>query len=67
MEKRKKLSRKKSFGRGINLVKRVSIMLLVVERGDKFLKSKFVRGLVNHVLVVDKSPLEMKILLIIVE
>ena len=45
----------------INLVKCVSIMLVVVERGEELLKSEFVRGWVNYVLVVDKSALEMKI------
>ena len=36
-------------------------MLVVVERGEELLKSKFVHGWVNYVLVVDKSALEMKI------
>ena len=43
------------------MVKCVSIMLVVVERGEELLKSKFVHGWVNYVLVVDKSALEMKI------
>ena len=29
-------------------------MLVVVERGENLLKSEFVRGWVNYVLVVDK-------------
>ena len=41
------------------MVKCVSIMLVVVERGEELLKSEFVRGWVNY--VVDKSALEMKI------
>ena len=36
-------------------------MLVVEERGEELLKSTFVRGWVNYVLVVDKSALEMKI------
>ena len=36
-------------------------MLVVVERGEELLKSTFVQGWVNYVLVVDKSALEMKI------
>ena len=36
-------------------------MLVVDERGDELLRSKFVRGWVNYVLVVGKSTLEMKI------
>ena len=36
-------------------------MLVVVERGEELLKSTFVHGWVNYVLVVDKSALEMKI------
>ena len=43
------------------MVKYISIVLVVVERGEKLIKSKFVRGWVNYVLVVDKSALEMKI------
>ena len=53
--------RKKGLRRGISLIKRVSIMLVMVERGEELLKSEFVRGWVNPVLVVDKSALEMKI------
>ena len=40
------------------MVKYVSIMLVVVKGGDKLLKSEFVRGWVNHVLVVDKSAMK---------
>ena len=36
-------------------------MLVVGERSEKLLKSKFVHSWVNYVLVVDKSALEMKI------
>ena len=36
-------------------------MLIVVECGEELLKSTFVHGWVNYVLVVDKSALEMKI------
>ena len=36
------------------MVKCVSIMLVVVERGEEILKSEFVRGWVYYVLVVDK-------------
>ena len=36
-------------------------MLVVVERVEELLKSTFVHGLVNCVLVVDKSALGMKI------
>ena len=43
--------RKKGLGRGINLVKCVSIMTVVVECREELLKSEFVRGWVNHVLV----------------
>ena len=49
------------MGIRFNLVKCVSIMLVVVEHGEELLKSKFVNGWVNYVLVVDKSALEMKI------
>ena len=49
---------KKGLGRRINLVKRVGIMLVVVERGEELLKSEFVRGWVNLVLVVDESALQ---------
>ena len=35
-------------------------MLVVVERGEELLKSTFVYGFVNYVLVVDKSAMEMK-------
>ena len=36
-------------------------MLVVGERGEELLKSKFVHGWVNYELIVDKSALEMKI------
>ena len=42
-------------------------MLVVVERGEEFLKSKFLHGWVNYMLVVDKSALEMKIYLLIAD
>ena len=35
-------------------------MYVVVERGEKLPKSEFVRGWSNHVLVVDKISLEVK-------
>ena len=35
-------------------------MLVVVERGEESLESQFVRGWLNHVLVVDKISLEVK-------
>ena len=35
-------------------------MLVVAERGEELLKSKFVHGWLNYVLDVDKSALEMK-------
>ena len=56
-----KLNSKNNSGIRVNLVKCVSIMLVVVERVEELLKSEFVRGWVNYVLVVDKSTLEMKI------
>ena len=36
-------------------------MLVMVERGEELLKSVFVLSWLNHVLVVDKISLEMKI------
>ena len=50
-----------NLGIRFNLVKCVSIMLVVGGLGEELLKSKFVHGWVNYVLVVDKSALEMKI------